>query len=134
MIRDIEEKDFLEVNKLGKVLDSNYDVLKKSELEKIIVYDDCGKVVGFAQFIKLYEVVELLYIVVNEDDRKKGIGTELIDYLTKLPNSEKIILEVRESNFSGMEFYKRCGFTILREIRNYHKNGENAFSMEKVIR
>lgn len=133
MIRDIEEKDFSEVNKLGKVLDSNYDVLKKSDLEKIVVYDDCGKVAGFAQFIRLYEVVELLYIVVNEDNRKKGIGTKLIDYLAKSPNVEKIILEVRESNYVGLEFYKKNGFTVLREIKNYHKNGESAFSMEKVI-
>lgn len=133
MIRDYEEEDRESIETLGKTLIDDYSLAKKSDLEKIIVYSNCGKVVGFAQFVHLYEVIELLYIVVDADYRKIGIGTKLIEYLCK-KDAERVILEVRESNLVGLNFYKKNGFKILREIKNYHKNGENAYAMEKVIR
>jgi len=133
MIREYKEADHSIVNELGKIFDCDYDVSRKSDLEQVIVYERCGKVVGFAQYMQVYEVLELLYIVVSETERGLGLGTEMLHYLEKLSGVSKVILEVRKSNEMAMDFYKKNGFGVLREIKNYHRNGESAFSMEKVI-
>ncbi len=133
MIRKIVEKDFDVVNGLGKVLHEHYDLSRRNDREEIAVYEYDGTVVGFVQYMVLYEVLELLYIVIDEKYRKNGFGSQIVQFLEEIPGVERIILEVRKSNSSGVEFYKKNGFTVLREIKNYYDNGEDAYSMEKVI-
>lgn len=133
MIRKIVEKDFDVVNGLGKVLHEHYDLSRRNDREEIAVYEYDGTVVGFVQYMLLYEVLELLYIVIDEKYRKKGFGSQIVQFLEETPGVERIILEVRKSNSAGVEFYKKNGFTVLREIKNYYDNGEGAYSMEKVI-
>lgn len=133
MIREFKDSDILRIDKLGKSLFDNYDYNKKNELEKVIVYEIDNFVVGFMQYMKVYETIELLYLVVDENYRKKGIGTDLIKYLNGINGAERIILEVRETNTVARSFYSKNGFYVQREIKNYHSNGESAYSMEKVI-
>ena len=133
MIRKIVEKDFDVVNGLGKVLHEHYDLSRRNDREEIAVYEYDGTVVGFVQYMVLYEVLELLYIVIDEKYRKNGFGSQIVQFLEEIPGVERIILEVRKSNSSGVEFYKKNGVTVLREIKNYYDNGEDAYSMEKVI-
>lgn len=135
MIRKFENKDKLRVNALGKSLSSSYDVINKGENDEILVYDKEGVgVIGFMQYSKLYEVADILYIVVDERFRKRGIGSYFLTYLSDDADIKKFMLEVRESNITAIKFYEDYGFKKVRPIENYYKNGESAFSMEKVIR
>lgn len=132
MIREFREEDLDEVIALGQSLDGSFDISKKGELEKILVYEEKGAVVGFIDYYKLYETLEVLYIAVREDYRRKGIGKRLI---SSLLNDEvfKCLLEVKISNESAIKFYESLGFKSVRTIKNYGANGEDALEMELSI-
>lgn len=134
MIEELTREQKLAVNRLGHVLKDNYDVSKRGELEKILVYTKGEEVIGFIQFIKLYEVVEILYLVVDERYRKLGIGSTFIEHLSRDLDIKRMILEVRKSNEVAISFYEKNGFKKIRPIENYYKDGEDALAMEKVIR
>lgn len=134
MIEELTREQKLAVNRLGHVLKDNYDVSKRGELEKILVYTKGEEVIGFIQFIKLYEVVEILYLVVDEKYRKLGIGSAFIEHLSRDLDIQRMILEVRKSNEVAISFYEKNGFKKIRPIENYYKDGEDALAMEKVIR
>ena len=133
MIQDYEKKYELAVDGLGRLVSSSYDARMLGEYEKILVYTKEDDVIGFIQYSKLYEVVDILYIAVDERFRHLGVGSELIDRLCRDLEIKKIILEVRASNEGAISFYEKNGFTKIRPIKNYYKDGEDAIAMEKVI-
>ncbi len=130
MIRDYEEKDKASVNALGQTLKDNFDVEKRNAFEKVLVYVLDDEVVGFIEYMKMYEVVEIEYIVVSEDNRRKGIGKSLIIDAISSKDVEKAILEVKKSNIGAIEFYKKLGFSSIRVIKNYYEASEDAIAME----
>lgn len=134
MIRKFEDKDKLRVTFLGKTISSDYDIRDKGENEEILVYEKDEEVIGFVQYRKLYEVLDIIDIVVDKDFRRRKIGSYFLMYLSEDLDIKKIMLEVRESNNDAIKFYEHNGFTKVRPIKNYYKDGEDALSMEKVIR
>lgn len=122
------------INSLGRTLKSTYDVGHLGEFEKIVVYLKGNEAIGFVQYLKLYECVEICYIVVDSRYRKLGIGSELIDHISRDLDVEKMILEVRSSNETAISFYEKNGFKRVRPIKGYYSDGEDALAMEKVIR
>ena len=64
-------------------------------------------------------------ILVLEEYRKKGIGTELLKYFN---NNQNISLEVRKSNIVAIEFYKKNGFRVVAKREKYY-NDEDALLM-----
>lgn len=134
MIEKYDNKYAFSVNRLGSILKSNYDVKRKGELEEILVYLKGEDVIAFVQYVKLYETVEICYIVVDSNYRSLGIGSEFIEYFCRDLDVEKIVLEVRVSNERAISFYEKNGFKRVRPIKNYYADGEDALSMEKVVR
>ncbi len=65
--------------------------------------------------------------------RRQKLGTKmmknamrrLVDY-----GVEKIYLEVRISNRSAIEMYRKLKYEIKKELTNYYRDGESAFLME----
>lgn len=134
MIEEYDHKYANRVNYLGSFLKSPYNVKNLGEFEKILVYTKEDEVVGFIQYRKLYETVEVLYLVVDEKYRRLGIASELIEHVGRDLDVQKLILEVRVSNEGAIDFYQNNGFKKIRPIKNYYMDGEDAISMEKVIR
>jgi len=132
MIREFTQNDIDSIKTLGKYLNGSFDVYKLGENEKLFVYEQNSFVLGFIVFTKLYEVADLLYIVVDPKHRRSGIGKKLLDYICNEKGVEKVMLEVRESNKEALDFYQNNGFVEIRKIKNYY-NGEDAFSMERSI-
>ena len=91
MIQDYEKKYELAVDGLGRLVSSSYDARMLGEYEKILVYTKEDDVIGFIQYSKLYEVVDILYIAVDERFRHLGVGSELIDRLCRDLEIKKII-------------------------------------------
>ena len=57
-------------------------------------------------------------------------AVEVAQYF-KIP---RMLLEVRQSNQHAIEFYKRNGFRIISERKNYYLNpSENAWVMERSV-
>ena len=132
MINNCNIKDINRINYLGNLLNPDFSKLNDAKSlidnKEIIGYYKDNELVGILVFKKLYEVIDILYLIVDKKFRKQGIGTELINYLKKL-DYERIMLEVDTSNIEAINLYKKKGFNIINERKQYYKNN-NAFVME----
>ena len=127
MIRNITDKDLFEVNKLLQIFNVEYKETK--DFTNILVYEKDGKIVGAIVYSLIYDRIEIEYIVVSEEYKRFGIGSELLRYIEK-DNINNITLEVRESNEVAINFYKKNGYEIAATRKNYYKN-ENGYLMIK---
>lgn len=92
---------------------------------KVIVYKQDNDIKGILVYDEIYDRIEIDYILVLEEYRKKGIGTKLLKYFN---NNQNISLEVRKSNIVAIEFYKKNGFRVVAKREKYY-NGEDALLM-----
>ena len=139
MINKIDIKDSDSFYKLGKELNNNFnnlyklDDLVKSKYDFIYGYYMDSNLVGFIHINKLYENMDIINIIVNKDYRYKGIGTKLLNYIVdNYKDINNIMLEVRESNNTAIEFYKKNGFKIINVRKKYYGN-EDALIMKRDV-
>lgn len=131
MIRELNKEDLVFVNKL--LNEFNYKVSEESfsnEFYNVWVYID-KTIKGVMVFQKIYERVEIEYIIVDKNSRNLGIGSKFIDKLSKL-DIKNITLEVRESNKIAINFYKKNNFEVATVRKNYY-GSENGFLMIRKI-
>lgn len=139
MVSSYTNNDIEDINKLGSILNDNFDKLFHIENlnnnEKIYVYKEDNKLVGFIHISINYEVADLLNIVVSKDYRNKGIATILMDYMiTDLPKDvTRILLEVNEKNISAIKLYNKFSFEIINKRKNYYGQN-NALIMERILK
>lgn len=101
------------------------DMLKNEKYHTIIIDED--KIKGYIIVNSVLDECEIMHIAVDENERKKGYGNQLMNSLLehcKSNNISKIFLEVRESNLSGIYLYKKHGFNIISHRKKYYKNPE----------
>ena len=134
MIRDFDLKDIDQVNSLIETLD--YKLEEKSfdnDFLKILVYDDYV-IKGVLIYEDLLDNLTIDYIVVNEEFRNNGIATSLLKEMEiRHESAQNITLEVRESNITAINFYKKNGFNEITKRKHYYKN-EDALLMMKKLR
>ena len=133
MIREIEEKDFIQVNELLK--NFNYELNKESfnnDFLKALVYED-DFIKGILVYQYLYDRLEIDYIIVDSDYRKMGIATKLLKTLENTyKNIDNITLEVRESNKSAINFYLKNGFKEVAKRKNYYKDEDGILMIKNL--
>ena len=111
-IKEILERDFDEFWK-PSILESEL----KSENSKYFVAKENNSILGFAGIIITPVDTEVTNIVVKKTDRRKGIGSLLLDKLIEISKEigkESISLEVNELNKPAIELYKKAGFKLMR--------------------
>jgi ribosomal protein S18 acetylase RimI-like enzyme len=73
---------------------------------------------------------------ISEQFQNKKIGSDLLNYFFR-KISEKgvkfVELEVRIENEKAINFYKKHGFKIRNEIKDFYQNGESAYTMKKEL-
>ncbi len=88
------------------------------------VYIDEGKVAGFVVYrMTSSDECELLNLAVARPFRRRGIGAQMVKSLIESFQTTRTIcvfLEVRESNWGAMEFYKCLGFQQVSIRKNYY--------------
>ena len=135
MVNNCTKNDIEKIKELGKLINSNFDKVNNIEElindNKIIGYYDNDILVGFLIYEQLYEIIDLLYIVVEPIYRRKNIGTKLINYLIQNKEFEKIMLEVRCDNNSAIKLYKKFNFKIINIRKKYYKDMD-AYVMELI--
>ena len=134
MVNNCNISDIDRIIELGKLINSNFDKLNNIEeiinKKEIIGYYDNNKLVGFIIYEKLYEVIDLLYIVTDTLYRKHGIATTLMNELIKI-DFERIMLEVRCDNSNAIKLYKKFNFKIIN-IREKYYETQDAYVMELI--
>ena len=131
MIRKVEINDLEEVN----VLLSHFNYkLTEADFNKVffnslVSVDD--KINGIIVYNLFYDRIEIEYIIVLEEYRKKGIGSKLLLEIEK-ENINNITLEVRESNLAAINFYKNNGYKIEAIRKNYYGNEDGYLMMKEI--
>ena len=138
------KEDFDEVQKIENECfkepysteDLHYE-FEKNPVNKIIVAEDEGKVIGFIDFLITFNSSTIMQVAVTNEYRGKGIATHLMSEMeNSFPKNiddlvETITLEVRESNVAAKNLYLKNGYEIVVIKKNYYKDGENAIYMLK---
>ena len=133
MIRKLNREEYSSIINLAKTLKKSLTIDDFGENDEIFVYEENSSILGFICYSRMYETVDILYIVVDTNSRRKGIGSMLVDYLACVPEINHIMLEVNKENTSAIEFYKKLDFNCIREIKNYYENAD-ALVMERVLK
>lgn len=131
MIRKLRIDEVEAANKL--LFNFNYNLNTESfnnPFFNSLVYIDDG-IKGIIIYNLLYDRVEIDYIIVDKNYRKKGIGSLLLKQVEK-NKLNNITLEVRESNIYAINFYKKNGFEIVAIRKNYYGT-ENGYLMLKKL-
>ena len=106
---------------------SYLNTLIKGDNSFVYVYLIDSKVCGYLIVLDSIDVYEILAIATIEEYRNKGIAQELLDKI----KTKDIFLEVRESNQTAINFYKKNNFKEIRIRKNYYSEPtENAIIMK----
>ena len=106
---------------------SYLNTLIKGDNSFIYIYLIDDKVCGYLIILDSIDVYEILAIATVEEYRNKGIAQKLLNKI-KIKN---IFLEVRESNQTAINFYKKNKFKEISIRKNYYsKPTENAIIMK----
>ena len=109
----------------------------KKEGTKVLVLFLSSLVVGICVFHVVLDEAQINFFVINQNYRKKGYGTHLMNYLIKqceILNINKLLLEVSLSNTTADKFYSRFDFLTVGIRTNYYKDGSDALLKEKKLR
>ena len=118
------EKEIFKSSAFSK---SYLNTLIKGDNSFVYVYLIDSKVCGYLIVLDSIDVYEILAIATVEEYRNKGIAQKLLNKI-KIKN---IFLEVRESNQTAINFYKKNKFKEISIRKNYYSEPtENAIIMK----
>jgi ribosomal-protein-alanine N-acetyltransferase len=72
--------------------------------------------VGFLASRSVEDETEILNVAVHPNFRRRGVATRLIESI----RGESLFLEVRESNSTAQELYRKLGFEVVGRRDNYY--------------
>ncbi len=100
-----------------------------------LVAETDGKVVGYLGVSILAGEGYITNVAVTEAARRKKVGTKLLEQLFSLcraENAEFVSLEVRASNTAAIALYRKTGFELAGERRDFYRfPTENALILTK---
>ena len=141
MIRRMEASDIPSVADLEKMYFSvpwsEAGLLESLNMENylFLVVEEAGEIAGYAGLSVILDEGDITNIVINESDRGRGLGRELLERLLEAGagrGANAFTLEVRVSNEAAIQLYKSMGFEE-EGIRKgfYEKPKEDALIMWK---
>lgn len=108
---------------------SSYNITL-NPFNKILVYIEDNNILGFIDYSKMYENMEINYIYVIEQYRNKGIASKLLEYIINNNDFLNITLEVNINNINAIKLYEKYNFKTV-SIRKGYYNGVDAYLMER---
>jgi len=108
---------------------------KNNPYTRYLVYLIDDKVVGFINYLEIYNRVEIANFNVLEFFQNKQIGSKLMEKLIQNAiknNIQNITLEVRDDNEKAIHVYKKYGFKKVA-IRKKYYNDVDGILMEKEL-
>lgn len=126
-ILEMEEVIFNEPNPLL------YAMIESRPMEGFVVAECDGQLCGYLLGTLLMDEARILLIAVKEGYRRKGVGTRLVnEFVDSVRGRANMVrLEVRSNNLSAQTFYFKLGFRFIGIVKNYYRNGDNAYIMVK---
>lgn len=132
MVRFYKDSDDESVNKLLLSFDGNID-LNSNPFYKCLIYEEKG-ILGVIVFEEIYDRIELDYIIVNDNYRRRGIASKLMESLINYAQNNSIsniTLEVNENNISAINLYKKYKFDLVSRREKYYKDNDAILMIRK---
>lgn len=130
MIREYRPSDLNDVNEL--LSSFNYNIGdSENKFLHILVYIN-KKISGVLVYQFIYDRIEIDYIIVRDEERRRGIATDMIKYLIKNMTVNNITLEVKADNYGAIELYRKLGFETVAIRKNYYKDVDGLLMMKKL--
>lgn len=96
--------------------------------------DENGIVIG----VLLMHGLEIDFIAIDENYRKQGIGTELLetafDSLNVVSSSSKVECSVRTENIASLNMFIKNGFSIEHLSKDAYGEGKDGFRLSRTIK
>jgi len=91
-----------------------------------------GNLAGYTFIWAIADEIHINNFAIHPSFRRKGLGLKLISFIfDEFQEYRKYFLEVRKSNKSAIDLYRKSGFeTIFTRIK-YYADGEDALVMQK---
>ena len=102
-----------------------------SDTDSIYNYIEDNKVLGYLEIRLVDKVIDIMNLFVNEENRRQGIATSLMNEMFEKENFNRIMLEVNENNNEAIRLYNRLGFKEI-SLRDRYYGEDTAIIMEKV--
>lgn len=87
-------------------------------------------IIGYIDFWLIVPEMHIVTLAVDEEFRRQGIGTQLIEQMIwegREKGGKRVTLEVRPSNLAAMSLYRSFGFQQVGIRKGYYQdNGEDA--------
>ena len=96
-----------------------------------------GQLIAYAGIFYVADVADIHTITVVADQRRKGIGRELLKRLidwARVKKAQAIMLEMRLGNDAARPLYESFGFIEISKRENYYGPGLTAVVMHKELR
>jgi len=152
-IRTFKPTDLERVMYINRVcLPENYTTFFFMDLYEnfpatFVVAEENGEVVGYIMcrietglsnfgMLGIAKKGHVISIAVLPEHQRQGIGYALMREAMQsmlLYKARECYLEVRVSNTSAVNLYKKMDFKITRTIRGYYANGEDAYVMSRKL-
>ena len=130
-IKEIEDICFREEAWSLEALRSS---LQREDIVYGLVHDEAGTPTGYFIAAVSFEEAELYRIAVIPEKRGMGYGKKLMDrFLKSCPQkTERVFLEVRESNVPAVRLYESFGFKVMGRRKKYYGN-EDALNYTLIL-
>jgi len=142
-IRQFKPTDMFSVVKLASLTlteqynPSLFNYFYESFPEGFIVAEYGHKIIGFIIGVKINDILsKILMLSISKQFQNKKIGSDLLKNFIRKISEEGIKfveLEVRTDNIKAINFYKKHGFKIRNEIKDFYQNGESAYTMKREL-
>lgn len=135
-----------DLQKIEKVLYEEFDDfwsynILSQELKKedslYITAKENDNILGFAGMWISPDDIQITNIVVRKNERKKGIGTLLLEKIineAQKTDKTEIYLEVNENNIFAIKLYEKFKFKKIGERKKYYNGKDTAIIMKKCIK
>lgn len=102
-----------------------------SDTDSVYSYMDGEKTLGYLEIRNVDNVIDIMNLYVNEEERCKGIATSLMNEVIEKEEYSRIMLEVNENNNEALRLYNKLGFKEI-SLRERYYGEDTAIIMEKV--
>lgn len=94
-----------------------------------------SQLAGFICSWRVGQELNILNVATAPDMRRSGVARALLEhvlYINMRTGLERVLLEVRPSNFAAISLYQSFGFCEIDRRLRYYKNGEDALVMQLI--
>jgi GNAT superfamily N-acetyltransferase len=78
-------------------------------------WQEGGKVVGVIGFQRVRDVTLVRHMYVLPEYQRKGIGTELLNFVKRMTKTRRLLVGTWADNFWAIQFYRKHGFSFMLE-------------------